>query len=84
LSRHALRVELTWLDAMTFTRCHTVVRNASIIVRFMDVEKSSYVGRRGSVMEGSGRSTEDLMDTATMAFRLMRQAVKEVTAAMME
>jgi hypothetical protein len=40
LSRHALRVELTWLDAMTFTWCHTVVRNASIIVRFMDVSRN--------------------------------------------
>jgi hypothetical protein len=84
----SLRVELTYKDAMRSQPTGVTVRNASgSSSGFMDVSRNQATSVDViSDEEEEAEGTEDLIDTATMAFRRlpMRQAVKEVTAAMME
>jgi hypothetical protein len=84
----SLRVELTYKDAMRSQPTGVTVRNASgSSSGFMDVSRNQATSVDViSDEEEEAEGTEDLIDTATMAFRRlpMRQAVKEVTAAMLE
>jgi hypothetical protein len=84
----SLRVELTYKDAMRSQPTGVTVRNASgSSSGFMDVSRNQATSVDViSDEEEAAEGTEDLIGTATMAFRRlpMRQAVKEVTAAMLE
>jgi hypothetical protein len=87
----SLRVELTYKDAMRSQPTGVTVRNSkasgSGSSGFTDVSRNQVVSIDViSDEEEEAEGTEDLIDTATMAFRRlpMRQAVKEVTTAMLE
>jgi hypothetical protein len=84
----SLRVELTYKDAMRSQPTGVTVRNASgSSSGFMDVSRNQATSVDViSDEDEEAEGTEDLIDTATMAFRRlpMRQAVKEVTVAMLE
>ena len=83
----SLRVELTYKDAMRSQPTGVTMRNASgSSSAFMDVSRNQASSVDVISDEEEAEGTEDLIDTATMAFRRlpMRQAVKEVTAAMLE
>jgi hypothetical protein len=84
----SLRVELTYKDAMRSQPTGVMVRtsSASGSSSFMDVSRNQATSVEVISDEEEAEGTDDLVDTATMAFRRlpMRQAVKEVTAAMLE